>query len=324
MASTKEIDLSKSRGFTDWVLTIFDKNYIEFVDFVHTIRNEFVYIIFQLEKGASHGTPHLQGFIQFYTRKRLTTVSNLLGSKNHYEPRRGTVKECIVYCSKDETLVSADLRHTQGEPIYRTGQGAGADLEEIISALRGGSALASIVHDYPLAFVRHHRGIERWLQLYSRNTILPGTRKTYYFWGPSGAGKTFNARLLAKTYCDEHSLSEEDEVYWLTKPQFGQPLWWTGYRGQAVIIIDEYGEGWIDFDRLMRITDPHPTPVYLRVHGDYVPLTSSIIIFTGNIHPHNIHNSIHDREVRFPGWKRRLDTIFHVQSLNSLVPSRNI
>ena len=61
------------------------------------------YIVFGRETGDS-GTPHLQGYIELSTRKRMNQVKTLLGhDRFHVEPRRrnSNAVRASSYCKKD-------------------------------------------------------------------------------------------------------------------------------------------------------------------------------------------------------------------------------
>lgn len=51
---------------------------------------------------ASTGTPHLQGFVRFRTRRRFGAVSRLLPHGCHLEVARGSPKQNERYCSKED------------------------------------------------------------------------------------------------------------------------------------------------------------------------------------------------------------------------------
>lgn len=61
-----------------------------------------IYVVYGREVGEN-GTPHLQGFISFPDRKRMTYVKNKIG-QCHFSMAR-MVKESIAYCKKDGDVV---------------------------------------------------------------------------------------------------------------------------------------------------------------------------------------------------------------------------
>ncbi len=59
------------------------------------------YMIFGIEEGEE-GTPHLQGYAEFYSAKRLRSVKQVNGlTRAHLEPAKGNQEQNIAYCSKD-------------------------------------------------------------------------------------------------------------------------------------------------------------------------------------------------------------------------------
>lgn len=62
--------------------------------------NGIVYIVYGREVGEN-GTPHLQGFIIFRSRKRLRGVRDVLGERGHYEVARSDNVTASDYCKKD-------------------------------------------------------------------------------------------------------------------------------------------------------------------------------------------------------------------------------
>lgn len=92
--NTRQISPAKNWCFTLNNYTTDDINFIKSSD--SSIVPKF---IFQEETGAS-GTPHLQGFVSFCSKKRPKSIFNTFNA--HWEVCRN-VKASIAYCSKDES-----------------------------------------------------------------------------------------------------------------------------------------------------------------------------------------------------------------------------
>lgn len=105
----------------DWCFTI--NNYtVEEFEQIKGISN--AYMVIGQEVGKE-GTSHLQGFIQFNCRKRLSTVKKIPGfERAHLEGRRGTPTEAATYCKKDGKY------YEQGT-LVESRQGQRTDLDEV-------------------------------------------------------------------------------------------------------------------------------------------------------------------------------------------------
>lgn len=62
--------------------------------------DEIEYLIFGKEVGES-GTPHLQGFVYFATRKTFNTCRAAVGIRAHIEVARGSLQQAAEYCKKE-------------------------------------------------------------------------------------------------------------------------------------------------------------------------------------------------------------------------------
>jgi len=70
--------------------------------------------VFQEEIAPTTGTPHLQGVVSFDTEKRSTVWDPT--SRGQWKPLKGSVKDCITYCSKQETRKPGGRQWTKGLP----------------------------------------------------------------------------------------------------------------------------------------------------------------------------------------------------------------
>lgn len=120
----------------------------------------------------------------------------------------------------------------------------------------------------PAVFVRFHRG----LQAYRTVMVEPRDKnikpRIVILWGASGTGKTRTAT------------EEFPDAYLLTKPNADGNVWFDGYDGEDVVIIDEF-YGWIKYDLLLRICDRYPLQV--PVKGAMVQFKATTIVFTSNV-----------------------------------------
>lgn len=85
-----------------WCFTY--NNYAALEDFVSRLRGAAVTYVFQHETGSS-GTPHLQGYVEFRSRLRLSAIVGLFGGLHriHWSAARGTRDQNHDYCTKDDT-----------------------------------------------------------------------------------------------------------------------------------------------------------------------------------------------------------------------------
>lgn len=90
-------------------------------------------------------------------------------------------------------------------------------------------------------------------------------RQVSLYYGPTGTGKTFRA------------YNELGDNAYFKDPR---TKWWSGYRGQDSVIIDEF-RGAIDIAHILRWTDQYP--VLVEPKHDSVPLRAKRFIFTSNL-----------------------------------------
>jgi len=83
--------------------------------------HDLTYIVYGREVG-DNGTPHLQGFCCFSSRKRFNTVRGVLGHRCHLEAARGTSLQAADYCKKGN-----DWDEFGEPPVERTRQPSVAD-----------------------------------------------------------------------------------------------------------------------------------------------------------------------------------------------------
>jgi len=82
----------------NWCFTL-NNHTDEDIERIKALGDSVSYLIAGKETGES-GTPHLQGFVSFPSRKRLNQVKSIIGSNPHCEVAR-SVSHSVEYCKKE-------------------------------------------------------------------------------------------------------------------------------------------------------------------------------------------------------------------------------
>lgn len=213
------------------------------------------YLVYQLERGEQ-GTPHLQGYLQTYSRTSRRKLLNFLPQGTHLEPRRGTHQQAKEYCTKTESRVSGPWEYG----IETTKRGQRTDLEQIKLSIQEGADETSIAEEYFTQWCTHHKAFKRY------RTLLQPKRSTetnlWIFTGNTGTGKSQAAHNI------------DNNAYW--KPE---GKWWDFYNNERTVILDDFS-GDISYEYLLRLTDRYP--LYVEHKGGFSQFTSTTIIITSN------------------------------------------
>jgi len=207
----------------------------------------------QLEVGAS-GFRHWQVVVTFHRKLRLGGVKQLYGNSCHCEATRSAAARAYVH--KDETAVP-DTRFERGNlPIRRNEK---PDWELVWSNAQSGNFL-----DIPAAIrVQNYRTLRAIRSDFAKP--IPMVRTCYFFWGPTGTGKSRRAWHEAGV-----------GAY----PKDPSSKFWCGYDGHRNVVIDEF-RGQIGIGHLLRWLDRYPVSVELK--GSSLPLIADKIWITSNL-----------------------------------------
>lgn len=171
------------------------------------------YLIFGKEIGEK-GTPHLQGYVQLLSKKRLTGLKKIHATA-HWEAARGTAQENITYCSKDGELFAkgtatherqrSDL-HRLREDIQRSPQSKRKLFDDHLETIAKYPRIADALHDV------YHPPMDL------------DALENYWYVGPPGTGKSSTARKKFP----EHFAKQPTK-------------WFDGYDRQDTVILEELG-----------------------------------------------------------------------------------
>jgi len=224
-------------------------------------ESEYTYLVFGKEVGES-GTPHLQGYIELITRRRLVTVKRIAETA-HFEVRKSTAVNAANYCKKDGQFEEYGTI-SKTEVVKKSNK-------ELIDRVKT-TNLRSILEDPP-----NVSGV-RLIQLYL--TYNEAVRKekpiTIWLWGSTGSGKSRIANeILEEIYADD--------VYWKDGEK-----WWDGYDKHSAIVIDDFRANNMKFNYLLRILDRYAMRVENK--GGYRQLNSKCILITSIKKPDDVYN----------------------------------
>lgn len=175
---------------------------------------------------------------------------------------------CIQYCSKGRVLK------------MKVRAAAQRSLSDAITALLDGG-MRRVAHEYPEVLVKHHRGLERLMQVLQDDEEKRKPLVSWY-WGPTGSGKTRKA--TEDVDCDQLLI--------LTKS--AGPLWFDGYTNQKRVVFDDFRKDWCTFHYLLNLLDRYK--IRVPVKGGFVNWNPEEIIITCPQDPRSLYSDEFGKE----------------------------
>lgn len=106
------------------------------------LQQDFKYLIIGFETAPTTGTPHIQGYVQFYDPKTRSWLSNRLKSA-FIQIAKGTPEQNIAYCSKDGVWFEYGIKPTSGGKVT---------YEQVDAAFRDPENHMTIIRQYGKAY----------------------------------------------------------------------------------------------------------------------------------------------------------------------------
>mgnify|MGYP000532188901 CR=1 FL=1 len=254
------------------------------------------YAIWQLEKGETRQTLHLQGYVELDSPARTTYFRNVLPNA-HLEIRRGSRDQARDYCRKEDSREQGPWEYGNWEV---GGQGKRSDIDRFKDLLASGATEKEIAETEFGCWLKYPHAIERWNRLHSPTKrdkpMLTNVN------GPPGSSKSTICRRLATS-----SLEDNEEIYFKNDTR-----WWCGLTPKHTKIIMDDFYGSIPLETLAKIVDVNP--VLLEVKGAQVPLTANEIYITSNRKPEEWY--VHQLDM-INAFQRRVDREITLQILPS-------
>lgn len=226
------------------------------------------YCVGQLERGDG-GKEHIQGYVELRKPCKMGPLKRELSGTAHWEYRRGTRDQARDYARKDDTRLAGPWEYGEWGA---GGTGARNDLGCVAERISGGASVEELAEEFPIEFIKFHRGIEKLVALKQPNRDPERAHTAVLYYGPPGCGKT-------------SSVSREyPGAYW--KPT--RSKWFDGYNGQDIIVYDDFNRGWFSIDDFCRVVDRYQCNV--EVKGGHARLANTVSVFTTNTLPSKWYN----------------------------------
>lgn len=239
-------------------------------------KQEIRYIIANHEKCPKTGKEHYNGYVQFYKACRYAKFQKIIDEKCYCQIPCGTDQQNIDYCSKLKTKIGETYEF--GIPTH---QGKRNDLLKIQEDLENGMSMRDISYNNFSNYVRYHKGFGKYKNLMEKEK-RKGRRmvEVILITGKTGTGKT------RKVMDDEG----DDNVY-IVEFDSGKQIWWDGYEGENVILLDDYDNNF-KCNRLLKILDW--TKLRVQVKGDCTYANWHKVYITTNLRLDEIHPNAKD------------------------------
>jgi RNA helicase/Putative viral replication protein len=284
-----------------WIFTLnnYTKEDVEIIEELECgIEKEVRGLQCQSEKAPITETKHLQGMIIFNKAQRGKKVKKIIGN-NKVNVRRmeGSIKTNINYTSKSKDYdKEADIFITKG--TFNVKQGKSAGLSEIIKDLKEGKKIKESIKGKEEAYIRNHVGIKDYRRMHQKDR----REKTYTIvrYGQSSTGKS---TIWTKDF--------DSENIYVLKDSNGASIWWDGYDGQELSIIDDYNNN-LPLKYMLNLMDH--TPMMVDIKGGTTKFNSKKLLITTNKSPLEWFPNIDRESEHYIALLRRIDECwFHAR-----------
>ena len=219
-------------------------------------------IMYGKEKGEKEGTPHLQGFVVFHTKKSFKQVTKVI--RGHVMVMKGRIDQNVTYCSKDgDVTVHGEIPMSQ----KKKGEKGKECYEEALKHARVGEfdkIDAALWTRYDKMYMRE----------YKRHRPKPVTLDSLeneWLYGTTGTGKS---RMVREKYPDAYIKSANTK-------------WWDHYVDQEVVIIEDFDKFHVKHGYDLKIWGDH-YPFPAETKGSTMMIRPKKIIITSNYTPEEI------------------------------------
>lgn len=285
--------LNAAKMAYNWVFTCFNDEAPAFDD------AQMHYMCYQQECCPETGRLHWQGYVELKNNTRRAATKALLGGGDCWlEPRGATsAAKARDYCCKEKTAVPDTFveegiisteRFQSARSANRPASSFAAAMGEepamkaisqqaaMVEAINNGASYDTITRDYAQSFLRNPNGTKELMyQVRIRSGAVDAEKDVRVWWGTTRTGKTWAVAKALE--------AEGLRAYWL-KPTTQGKVWFSGYDGEEVIVIDDF-EGQMAIEDFLHLTDRYASRHIWETKGSHAKLLHTKVFITSNTDP---------------------------------------
>lgn len=220
------------------------------------------WMVIAKEIAPTTGTPHLQGACCLPYQITVNGLKKFVGFKRASMRRmNGSPQQSLVYCSKEDQtpFVFGEMPKP----------GKRSDVTEATHAIMEGQRLHEMLDEHAPVIAKYHKGLIYVSSLVRIANNTPRSRpNVFWFFGPSGKGKTYTAELFGRVIGTAAGV-------WISS---GGLRWFDGYDGQKTAVFDDFRPKHCKFDYLLRLLDVYPIRVEYK--GGFTDWFPEVIFIT--------------------------------------------
>lgn len=229
------------------------------------------FIVYQVERAPHTGQLHIQGFVNLKQSRKMAWVKKFIHANNtaHVEIAHD-VPASILYCMKGESRVHGPWKYGQ-EPA----QGKRTDLITMYEDIKAGKRTHEMLEADPNV-ARYEKQIKfmRFDALEHASDRQEVGVTVYVFWGSTRCGKTFTAI---------NQFGADGDYFKIDCTNQKGTIWFDGYEGQRLLIIDDFDETLCPIGYLKVLLDKYR--LRLPIKGGHTWATFKTVIITSNSPP---------------------------------------
>lgn len=241
------------------------------------------YVVAGREIAPSTGSPHFQGYVHF---KNCVKIKKDIRKLGWFKPAKGSASQNYDYCTKDDKTPIEWGTRPRDIVIKTIGDLENADEEDVKQL--------SIQYYNVIEKWRTNKANELTIDDFGRKPVL-----VWYFWGPSGFGKSEVAELLAQRLLVQYELKNWNRV------KFVNNFWMGVSKGCKMALYDEWRDSHMKASEFLHFIDYKKH--VLNIKNGSLKNMYEFIFITSTQDPSEIYKSVQgNSDEPRKQWLRRM------------------